>query len=74
MKSPDKIVKAHQYLYYVKNQPIWTDYQYDRYCSKFDIEGVGGSDSEDDYTKEIKDLANDMKTNSEYSFDECYNK
>lgn len=71
--NPEKIIQAHQYLYYVKTKPIWTDYQYDRYCSKYNIEGGGGSDREDDYPADIKDLAHQMLTTSEYVWDKYMN-
>lgn len=59
MKPADKI-KAHQYLYYVKAAPIWSDYDYDMYCRSHGIEGGGGSDMEDSYSQEVKDYAHKM--------------
>lgn len=54
------IVKAHQYLYYVRTQPIWSDYDYDRFCAAHGIEGGGGSDRECDYDPKIVELAERM--------------
>lgn len=59
--SPEDIVQAHQYLYYVHARPIWTDFEYDRFCKKHGIEGGGGSDLENDYPLHVKILANRMR-------------
>ncbi len=60
------IIKAHQYLYYVKYAPIWSDFEYDTFCNKHEIFGGGGSDCEEDYAPEIKDLADIMFDFQEY--------
>jgi hypothetical protein len=52
-----QIVLIHQYLYYVMNAPIWSDYEYDRYCKAHGLEGGGGSDRASDYSAEIANLA-----------------
>ena len=52
-----KLLKAHQYLYYVLNRPVLSDYEYDIWCKKNNLEGGGGSDSASDYSKEEIQLA-----------------
>lgn len=62
----EKLVKdclTHRYRYYVLNQPVISDYEYDmleREAKKVDTEGllnVPGSDLEESYPKEIIDGA-----------------
>ncbi len=55
--NPELLIMAHKYLYYVKAMPVLTDYQYDLLCSRYGIEGGGGSDRESDYSDEEKQLA-----------------
>jgi hypothetical protein len=55
--TPQQIVAAHQYLYYVLQAPVWSDYDYDRYCRQHGVEGGGGSDCADHYSEEIRALA-----------------
>lgn len=50
--SPLLIIRAHQYLYYVKGRPALSDYEYDLMCKKLGFDGGGGSDCEEDYTPE----------------------
>lgn len=57
MTSPEDLVKAHQYLYYVEARPVLSDYEYDKFCEAHGIEGGGGSDLASDYSENIKDLA-----------------
>jgi hypothetical protein len=58
--KPESLMLAHQYLYYVKARPIWSDYDYDMWCRAHGFMGGGGSDSERDYDYTIKVLADDM--------------
>lgn len=55
--TPEEIMKAHQYLYYVLNQPKISDYEYDMFCKEHGLFGGGGSDNPKDYTKKIIKLA-----------------
>ena len=48
---------AHQYLYYVGPEPIWSDFYYDKFCRKHGLDGNGGSDRAADYPPEIVALA-----------------
>lgn len=41
MKIPD-IIKAHQYLYYVKSTPVISDYEYDLLCRSLNVYVGGG--------------------------------
>jgi len=61
--SPSDIALAHQYLYYVKAAPIWSDSEYDLFCKKHNIPGSGGSDIDDSYSESIKALAAEMTSN-----------
>jgi len=54
------IIKAHQYLYYVQSNPLWTDLDYDAFCHAFGIQGGGGSDCASHYAPEIVRLAEEM--------------
>lgn len=54
---PEKIMKAHQYLYYVKCKPVWSDAEYDKYCKDNGLSGNGGSDLESSYDKDVVELA-----------------
>ena len=55
--TPEDFVKAHQYLYYVKSDSVWSDLQYDTYCKEHGLFGGGGSDSAADYAPDIIRLA-----------------
>lgn len=55
--TPEQIQQAHQYLYYVLGRPVWSDYEYDRFCSKHGLECGGGSDLASSYTPEVQKLA-----------------
>jgi NAD-dependent DNA ligase len=57
MKNAKNIMLAYQYLYYVKNTPVVSDREYDRFCKDNNLEGIGGSDRESDYSDETKELA-----------------
>lgn len=59
-EDAEKTVKIHQYLYYVRCEPIISDYEYDQFCKKWKIDGSGGSDIEGSYSKEIIDLAEEL--------------
>lgn len=61
--SPESIVLAHQYLYYVLSDPVWSDYKYDMYCRRHGIDGGGGSDRAKDYSLEVRKLALDISDN-----------
>ena len=54
------LIRAHQYLYYVRSQPVLSDFAYDRMCEVFGIQGGGGSDCADHYTAEQKQLAEQL--------------
>ena len=56
-KTIERLVKAHQYLYYCKGTPVLSDYAYDHMCDKWGIFGGGGSDMESSYSEDIKKLA-----------------
>ncbi len=64
-----KYIRAHQYLYYCKHTSVVTDYEYDMWgrdnCPE---EYKGGSDMEDSYSQEIKDLAMDILANKTHPF------
>jgi hypothetical protein len=57
MFNPEAIMKAHQYLYYVKATPVWSDQRYDEYCKHHGLSGGGGSDLAESYPREIKAMA-----------------
>jgi NAD-dependent DNA ligase len=65
MTELEKLILAHRYLYYVKSHPVIPDYQYDQLEKEAiaSLEGrdspilTVGSDLEDSYSNEIKDLA-----------------
>jgi NAD-dependent DNA ligase len=57
MTSAEKELKAHQYLYYCKGEPVLSDWEYDEWCKANSLNGKGGSDLESSYTDEIKELA-----------------
>lgn len=57
---PEQIVQAHQYLYYVLVNPVWSDYEYDMYCAKHGINGGGGSDLASSYPMAIRAIALNM--------------
>lgn len=52
--------QAHQYLYYVRCAPVWTDFQYDLFCKEAGLEPGGGSDGAEDYSKEARRLADSL--------------
>jgi hypothetical protein len=64
MSTPQKTMRAHQYLYYVCAQPVISDYEYDQFCAANNLDGAGGSDSECDYTPEEIELAMSLKNKS----------
>lgn len=55
--TPHQIVRAHQFLYYVLNRNVWSDYVYDHFCSAHGIQGGGGSDLASDYSDAEAGLA-----------------
>ena len=61
--NPESVMQAHQYLYYVIAEPIWTDYEYDMFCKAHGLEGGGGSDIASSYSMEVKILALEMHEN-----------
>ena len=56
-QSPENLIKAHQYLYYVKGETVISDFEYDQFCKKHNFFGGGGSDRAQDYSKEVRELA-----------------
>ena len=58
--EPASVMKAHQYLYYVKLAPVISDYEYDTYCREHNLFGGGGSDMECSYTDSDRALAASM--------------
>lgn len=63
----EDLVMAHRYLYYVKANPVLSDYEYDQLESfaMFQLKNSAsiqatGSDFEGSYTKEQKLLANEL--------------
>lgn len=52
-----EIIRAHQYLYYVRGLPVLSDYDYDKLCERLDVFGGGGSDRAADYSAEVIVLA-----------------
>lgn len=66
----NEIMLAHQYLYYVLNMPIWSDYQYDAFCKKHNLNSIGGSDRVQDYSEETINLVLNMLDDSTaYSYE-----
>jgi hypothetical protein len=59
--SPQEVMEAHQFLYYCKFCPAWSDYDYDHWCKLHGLDGSGGSDSESSYTNKVKALAEAMQ-------------
>lgn len=64
MSSPQYIytmLRAHQYLYYVKARPVISDEDFDRMEDRWESDGGKelpiGSDAESDYTDEEKWMA-----------------
>lgn len=58
--APEEIMQAHQYLYYVKSEPIISDYEYDMFCKEHGLFGGGGSDLWDSYSERVRSLAEEM--------------
>lgn len=65
-------VLAHRYLYYVKNSPVISDYEYDhleahakREAPEDSIIHLAGSDLEDDYSDEVIDRAYTLRDANE---------
>jgi NAD-dependent DNA ligase len=58
--DPEKIVKAHQYLYYVLGAPEWSDYEYDMYFRDNNMYSGGGSDLESSYSDDDVKLAKSL--------------
>ena len=55
--SPERIMRAHQFLYYVKVTPVLSDYGYDMLCRDNGLHSGCGSDLASSYTQEEIDLA-----------------
>lgn len=55
-----QLMRAHQWLYYVANRPVISDYAYDLYCREHGMDGGGGSDLDSDYTDEDRELAQQL--------------
>jgi len=67
MKSLEKIVLAHRYLYYVLNSPVISDEEYDRLerqvlptVTKDSMLHLAGSEFEEDYPNEVINYAFQM--------------
>jgi len=58
MIEPEKWIKAHQYLYYIKGITVWDDQRYDQFCKEHNIFGGGGSDMSSSYDSDVIRLAN----------------
>lgn len=63
MIPPIQMMQAHQFLYYVGPHPIWSDFDYDRFCQLHSLDGNGGSDRASDYSLDVKRLASNMVSN-----------
>lgn len=50
-------IRAHQYLYYCRCQPVLTDYDYDKFGDGTGEDYKGGSDMESSYSDSQKALA-----------------
>lgn len=60
INSPEQIVQAHQYLYYVLCTPVISDYEYDMFCQKHGIPGNGGSDLAASYPAHIRAIPQNL--------------
>ncbi len=58
--TPEQVMKAHQYLYYVGPHNVWSDYEYDQFCDRHGLDGKGGSDRASDYPAEVVKLAHEI--------------
>lgn len=67
-----EVMLAHQYLYYVECRPIWSDYEYDKFCESKGMEGNGGSDLASDYSEEVIRIAHHMISHPERYPPNCY--
>lgn len=63
--NPHLLMRAHQYLYYVKCSPVISDYEYDRFCKDNGLDGGGGSDRARDYFEDEIELAYDLINNKQ---------
>lgn len=61
--TPQQLVRAHQFLYYVLNRSVWSDYVYDKFCDTHGIQGGGGSDLASSYTDAEAGLAWELLEN-----------
>ncbi len=59
-ENAERMIKAHQYLYYVLATPVWSDLKYDSFCKEHGIEGGGGSDMASSYSPETVKLADKL--------------
>jgi hypothetical protein len=59
-QTPEDVMRAHQYLYYVLARPVLTDYEYDRFCRDAGLFGGGGSDRASDYSEHVIKIANQL--------------
>lgn len=62
--TPEELMRAHQYLYYVTCSPVLSDWDYDVFCKEHGLFGGGGSDLERDYSEETKALARKLSNPS----------
>lgn len=61
--TPEQTMKAHQYIYYVLSNNVWSDYEYDQFCKRNGLDGNGGSDLASNYPPEVVELARAMLKN-----------
>ena len=59
--TPEEVMLAHQYLYYVVDLPVIQDREYDAFCDEHGLFGGGGSDRGQDYDWVVKDFALGLK-------------
>lgn len=60
LHGAEPVMRAHQYLYYVMNVQVLSDYEYDKFCDQNGLFGGGGSDREQDYNCHIKQIADEI--------------
>jgi len=58
-----ELMLAHQYIYYVLSDNVWSDYEYDQFCERNGLDGTGGSDCAMHYTIETVVLATNIRSN-----------
>ena len=71
LHGAETVMRAHQFLYYVRCCPVMGDYEYDKWCSKNGLFGGGGSDREQDYSYQEKLIAEKMLSLSNVTGEGC---